>query len=71
MIYNKTLIGGFDNEGKSKIVAIDESLFVHDNNNKQIWVLGGIETKDQKIRLDIAKNRNIATLENFVYENFK
>ena len=69
--YNKTLIGGFDNEGESKIVAIDESLFIHDNNGEEIWVLGGIETEEKKIRLAITKVRNIPTLENFVYENFK
>ena len=71
MEYNKTLIGGFDNEGESKIVAIDESLFIHDNNGEEIWVLGGIETEEKKIKLAITKVRNIPTLENFVYENFK
>ena len=70
LVYNKTLIGGLDNEGQSKIVAIDESLFIHDINNEQIWVLGGIETKDKNIRLSITKIRNIDNLENFVYENF-
>ena len=71
MVYNKSLIRGFDNEGESKIVALDESLFIHDNNGDEIWVLGGIETKEEKIRLAITKVRNISTLENFVYENFK
>ena len=49
LIYTQTLIGGFDNDGQSKIVAIDESLFIHNKNGEQIWVLGDIETKDQKI----------------------
>ena len=71
LLYNKTLIGGLDNYGHNKIVAIDESLFIHDNNNEQICVLGGIETEEQIIRLAITKIRNTATLENFVYENFK
>ena len=71
MEYNKTLIGGFDNEGESKIVAIDESLFIHDINGDETWILGGIETKEKKIRFAITKVRNMPTLENFVYENFK
>ena len=37
--YNTTLIGGFDNGGNQKIVSIDESLFVHED-NLQIWVIG-------------------------------
>ena len=39
---NTSLIVGFDNEGKQKIVAIDESLFVHDS-NLPIWVIREIE----------------------------
>ena len=46
--YNKTLIGGFDNEGESKIVAIDESLFIHNNNGEEIWALGVLKLEKRK-----------------------
>ena len=65
--YNKTLIGGFDNEGESKIVAIDESLFINDNNGEEILVLGGIETEEKKIRL-VIKIRNIPNNINYTHE---
>ena len=68
--YSKTLIGGFDEEGNAKIVALDESLFVHNSKGEQIWILGGIETKYRRIRLAITKVRNVINLENFVNENF-
>ena len=29
----------------NKIVALDECLILHDSNNDQIWLVGGIETK--------------------------
>ena len=45
--YETTLIGGFDQNLNPIIVAIDESLFIHDSNNEQVWVIGGIETKDK------------------------
>ena len=68
--YSKTLIGGFDQDGKSKIVALNESLFVQNLKGEQICILGGIETKYRRIRLTITKVRNIINLENFVNENF-
>ena len=61
MIFKKILIGGFDNDAQNKIVALDESLFIHDNNGEEIWVLGDIETEEKKIRLAITKVRNIPT----------
>ena len=68
--YNNTLIGGFNDLGQPKILALDESLFVHNEAGEQLWVLGGIEIKYLKYRLEITKKRNAATLEKFVNEKF-
>ena len=43
--YNHTLIGGFNQEGDPKLVAIDESIFFHNQNGETIWIIDGIETK--------------------------
>ena len=67
--YDTTLIGGFDHHGRPIIVALDESLFVKVN-DQQIWVIGGIETKYQKIRLTTTQSRDMQTLEKFVNDNF-
>ena len=68
--YNSTMIGGLDNLNKRIIVAIDESLLLHNSQNEQIWILGGIETKTRKVRLSLTKVRNVNAISNFVYENF-
>lgn len=68
--YINSLIGGFDDKGYSKIVALDESLFVHNELGEQIWAIGGIETKYRRIRLMLSKSPNSAIMENFVNENF-
>ena len=68
--YNHTLIGGFNQEGAPRIVAIDESLFVHNQLGEAIWIIGGIETKERRIRLHISKERNMQVIENFVNQNF-
>ena len=68
--YNHTLIGGFNQEGDPRIVAIDESLFVHNQKGEAIWIIGGIETKERRIRLCISKERNMQAIENFVNQNF-
>ena len=52
---------------KKKItVALDESLFVHDDNNQQIWIVGAKETLSNKFRLDIINTRNAVNLKIFV-----
>ena len=38
--YNITFIYGFDDERNPKVVALDESLFIHNSLNQQIWVVG-------------------------------
>lgn len=64
------MIGGFDHLNRSSIVAIDESLIIHNERGEQIWLLGGIETKERRVRLQLTKNRNQAIIEKFVNENF-
>ena len=61
--YRQNNIGGFDHENNPKLVAIDESLFTHDEQG-QVWVVGGIETKLKNIRLDIIRVRNSSNLKN-------
>ena len=68
--YNHTLIRGFNQEGDPKIIAIDESLFVHNQNGEAIWIIGSIETKERRIRLCFSKERKIKVIENFVNQNF-
>ena len=38
--YNNTMIGGFDHLNRSLVVAIEESLIIHDKRGEQIWLLG-------------------------------
>ena len=64
------MIGGFDNLNKRIIVAIEETLLIHNSNGEQVWCIGGIETKNKRIRLQLIKQRNTAAISNFVYSNF-
>ena len=64
------MIGGFDHLNRPRVVAIDESLIIHNEKGEQIWLLGGIETKERRVRLLFTKNRSAAIIEKFVYENF-
>ena len=34
-------------------MAIDESLYLYDNQGKQIWIVGAVDTKKKTLRLDI------------------
>ena len=43
---------------------------LHNSQNEQIWILGGIETKTRKVRLSLTKVRNVNAISNFVYDNF-
>lgn len=52
------MIGGFNNENRRIIFAIDESLIIHNSAGEQIWCIGGIETKDKRVRLTLSKERN-------------
>lgn len=47
-------------------VALDESLFIHENHGSPIWVVGAIQTDTKAIRLDIIPQRNSQNLKIFV-----
>ena len=34
-------------------MAIDESLYLYDNQGKQIWIVGAVDTKKKTLRMDI------------------
>ena len=59
------MVGGFNHLNRSREVAIDESLIIHNERGEQIWLLGGIETKERRVRLLLTKNRSRATYVNF------
>ena len=67
--YESTMIGGFDHLNKSRTVAIDECLIGHNKNGEQTWLIGGIETKEKRMRLILSKVRNSLKLEEFVNQN--
>ena len=46
----------FDNELKN--IAVNESLFVHDYNGQQEWVVGLIDIDSKNIQLELVKQRN-------------
>ena len=52
-----------------KIVSIDESIFLHDNLGRQIWVVGAIDPESKDIRLDVINKRNQTNLKTFVYNH--
>lgn len=64
------MIGGLNELNKPKIVVIDESLLLHNSQNEQIWISGGIETKGRRVRLTLSKMINSEVLSEFVNSNF-
>ena len=50
---------------KNRTVAIDETLIMHEQ-QKQIWLVGGIDTTTKAIRLDIVPERNSINLKYFI-----
>ena len=49
----------------NRTVAIDETLIMHEG-QKQIWLVGGIDTTTKAVRLDIVPQRNSINLKKFV-----
>ena len=49
----------------NKIVAIDESLFIHDNNTP-IWGIGAIEADSRKMRFDVINRRTSENIKTFL-----
>ena len=47
------------NLGSNSVVAVDETLIMHDiKGNNQQWLLGAIETVKKEVRLEFIPNRN-------------
>ena len=65
--YRIKQIGG--DPSLNKIVAIDESLFLHDETGKQIQLVGALDTETNELRLDIVKERTSENLKTFVYNH--
>ena len=55
ILYQSESLGEKD---KQRVFAIDESLFVTDGNNNQIWVIGAVDNITKDFRIDIAFKRN-------------
>ena len=49
----------------NKIFAIDQSLFIHDNNTP-FWVIGAIETDSRKMRFDVINRRTSENIKTFL-----
>ena len=62
--YRLKQIGGAPE--KHKIIAVDESLILHDNKDAMIWLVGAIDTETKELRLDIIKERNSTNLKIFI-----
>ena len=61
--YQSELLGDIDQQ---KIFSIDESMFVTDANNNQIWVIGAVDNVTKDFRVDISFKRNEAVLKEFI-----
>ena len=53
---------GRENENKS----MDESLFTHDANGQQLWLLGFTDNITKDFHIVLTKNRDADTLEKFI-----
>ena len=62
--YRCTQIEG--NPDTNKIICIDETLLLHDDDNEQLWLIGVIESRSKKIGLDFIKDRDEETIKNFI-----
>ena len=56
----------FAEKNEHKICSIDESLFITDQTNNQIWVIGAIYNLTKDFRIDIAFRRNQNVLKTFI-----
>ena len=64
------MIGGLNSLIRPIDVTIDESLLIHNSSNKQLWMIGGIETKRRSVRLIFSKDRTAQIIEKYIYDNF-
>lgn len=44
-------------ENKEEFIAVDESLFCHNYNNEQLWLVGLISTRSKAFRIEAVKRR--------------
>ena len=54
-----------ENLGIDTVVAVDETLILHDTNGIQKWLIGAIDTTIKKVRLGLLPNRNSNTIKQF------
>lgn len=71
---NNEMLGGINEDGSSKIVEIDESLFFKRKYNRGRiqngqWFVGGIERNSRKCFIVPVENRNAITMLNIIQEN--
>lgn len=74
VVENNTRIGGFDSNGCSKVVEIDESLFFSRKYNRGRlingqWYVGGVERGSKNCFIVGVENRNTATMVRVISEN--
>lgn len=48
---------------------MDESLFVHDEDRKKMWILGTIDTTSKECRLDIVPDWKKETFKTFIFNH--
>ena len=63
ILYQSELLGDKDKNG---VYSIDESLFVTDANNNQIWAIGAVDNISKDFRVDIAFKRDESILKKFI-----
>ena len=63
--YNYKIKQTEDSPELERIIALDETLIIHEAHT-QIWIVGGIDTTSKALRLDIIPERNATNLAIFV-----
>ena len=64
--YNTEPTEPLGEENKYENYSVDESMFSHDVNKDQLWVLGICDNKTKNFRIAVWKNRNASTLKHFI-----
>jgi len=62
--YRLKQIGGASE--KHKIIAVDESLILDDDEGAMIWLVGAVDTETKELLLDVIKERNSTNLKIFI-----
>ena len=61
--YTSEIVGS---ENENKYYSMDESLFTHDINGQQLWIIGFTDNITKDFHIVLAKNREANTLEKFI-----